>query len=84
MKIFNDNNCGWIDYSNRRKDIKKLEKDLSCDCLIVGAGFTGLSAARKLGQIRKNKKIRKRFSLRFFDSWSRIYGIISCKKIRPN
>ena len=57
MKIFNDNNCGWIDYSNRRTDIKKLEKDLSCDCLIVGAGFTGLSAARKLGQIRKNKKI---------------------------
>ena len=57
MKIFNDNNCGWIDYSNRRKDIKNLEKDLSCDYLIVGAGFTGLSAARKLGQINKNKKI---------------------------
>ena len=57
MKIFNDNNCGWIDYSNRREEIKKLEKDLSCDYLIVGAGFTGLSAARKLGQIRKNKKI---------------------------
>ncbi len=57
MKIFNDNNCGWIDYSNRRTDIKKLEKDLSCDYLIVGAGFTGLSAARKLGQINKNKKI---------------------------
>ena len=59
MKIFNDNNCGWIDYSNRRTDIKKLEKDLSCDCLIVGAGFTGLSAARKLGQIRKNITKRK-------------------------
>ena len=57
MKIFNDNNCGWIDYSNRRTDIKKLEKDLSCDYLIVGAGFTGLSAARKLAQIAKNKKI---------------------------
>ncbi len=57
MKIFNDNNCGWIDYNNRRKDIKKLYKDLSCDYLIVGAGFTGLSAARKLGQLNKNKKI---------------------------
>ena len=30
---------------------------MSYDYLIVGAGFTGLSAARKLGQIAKNKKI---------------------------
>ena len=57
MKIFNDNSCGWIDYKNQRSNIKKLNKDLSCDYLIVGAGFTGLSAARKLGQIAKNKKI---------------------------
>ena len=57
MKIFNDNSCGWIDYKNQRSNIKKLSNDLSCDYLIVGAGFTGLSAARKLGQISKNKKI---------------------------
>ena len=57
MKIFNDNSCGWIDYKNQRLNIKKLNTDLSCDYLIVGAGFTGLSAARKLGQIAKNKKI---------------------------
>ena len=57
MKIFNDNSCGWIDYKNQRSNIKKLNKDLSCDYLIVGAGFTGLSAARKLGQIVKDKKI---------------------------
>ncbi len=57
MKIFNDNSCGWIDYKNQRSNIKKLDNDLSCDYLIVGAGFTGLSAARKLGQIVKDKKI---------------------------
>ena len=57
MKIFNDNSCGWIDYKNQRANIKKLNNDLSCDYLIVGAGFTGLSAARKLGQIAKNKKV---------------------------
>ena len=57
MKIFNDNSCGWIDYKNQRSNIKKLSNNLSCDYLIVGAGFTGLSAARKLGQIAKNKKI---------------------------
>ncbi len=58
MKIFNDKSCGWIDYKNQRSNIKKLNKDLSCDYLIVGAGFTGLSAARKLGQIVKDKKIK--------------------------
>ena len=57
MKIFNDNSCGWIDYKTQRSNIRKLNNDLSCDYLIVGAGFTGLSAARKLGQIAKNKKI---------------------------
>ena len=35
MKIFNDNNCGWIDYSNRRTDIKKLEKDLYKDWDVI-------------------------------------------------
>ena len=57
MFISNDNSCGWIDYINRRKNINKLKNDLKCDYLVVGAGFTGLSAARKLGQICKNKKI---------------------------
>ena len=57
MRIFNDNSCGWIDYKNQKSNIKKLNKDFRCDYLIVGAGFTGLSAARKLGQIAKDKKI---------------------------
>ncbi len=57
MKILNDNSCGWIDYNNKRTNIKKLSDNLICDYLIIGAGFTGLSAARKLGQINKNKKI---------------------------
>ena len=57
MFVLNDNSCGWIDYHNRRKNIIELNKDLRCDYLIVGAGYTGLSAARKLAQINKNKKI---------------------------
>ncbi len=57
MEILNDNSCGWIDYKNKRTNIKKLSDNLICDYLIIGAGFTGLSAARKLGQIDKNKKI---------------------------
>ena len=57
MFVLNDNSCGWIDYHNRRKNIIELNKDLRCEYLIVGAGYTGLSAARKLAQINKNKKI---------------------------
>ncbi len=57
MEILNDKSCGWIDYKNKKRNIKKLNDNLVCDYLIVGAGFTGLSAARKLGQISKNKKI---------------------------
>ncbi len=57
MEIINDNSCGWIDYQNRRLKINTLNKNLQCDFLIVGAGFTGLSAARKLSEINKNKNI---------------------------
>ena len=57
MEIINDKSCGWIDYKNRRSNIKVLNQNLKCDYLIIGAGFTGLSAARKLGELNKNKKI---------------------------
>jgi len=53
----NDKNCGWTISFLNRLNIKKLSKNLFCDYLIVGAGFTGLSAARKLSQIENNKKI---------------------------
>ena len=51
MKIINDDNCSWINDLNPRYNIKILEKNEDCDFLIIGAGFTGLSAARKLAQI---------------------------------
>ena len=34
-----------------------MEKNENCDWLIIGAGYTGLSAARKLSQLLPNKKI---------------------------
>ena len=57
MEIINDNSCGWIDYDNRRSKIKTFNNNIICDYLIVGAGFTGLSAARKLAEVDKNKNI---------------------------
>ncbi len=57
MKIINDNSCGWINQINKRINIKSLRNDRICDYLIIGAGYTGLSAARKLSEINGNQKI---------------------------
>ncbi len=57
MKLENDKNCSWINDLDSRSGISKLHSNLSCEWLIVGAGFTGLSAARKLGHICPNQKI---------------------------
>ena len=57
MQVINDNGCSWINDLNSRKNIQTLPSNLNCDWLIIGAGFTGLSAARKLGQIYPNQKI---------------------------
>ena len=57
MELINDNECSWINDLNSRSNIKSLLSNLDCEWLIVGAGFTGLSAARKLGQLYPNKKI---------------------------
>ena len=55
--LLNDNCCSWINDLDTRSNIKTLDKDKSCDWLIVGAGYTGLSAARKLSVLHPNQKI---------------------------
>ena len=57
MEVVNDNKCSWINDLTPRSNIKTLSSDLDCEWLIVGAGYTGLSAARKLGQLYTNQKI---------------------------
>ena len=57
MDLINDNSCGWTNQLPERSNIKLLDQDIYCDYLIVGAGYTGLSAARKLSDIKKDKKI---------------------------
>ena len=56
MNVVNDTSCSWINDLDRRSNIKNLDKDKSCDWLIVGAGYTGLSAARKLSELHPNQK----------------------------
>ena len=57
MQIVNDNGCSWINDLDPRSNIKVLEKNEECEWLIIGAGYTGLSAARKLAQLHPNQKI---------------------------
>lgn len=57
MDIINDNNCVWLNLLQDRNNTKTLSENLRCDYLIIGAGYTGLSAARKLSEINKNSKI---------------------------
>ena len=56
MNIVNDDNCSWINDLNPRSKINILSEDKSCDWIIIGAGYTGLSAARKLSELHPKKK----------------------------
>ena len=55
--LINDKNCSWINDLKPRTNIKSVSENESCEWLIIGAGYTGLSAARKLGQLCPNQKI---------------------------
>ena len=57
MTVINDPNCGWIKTLPQRNNVQQLNSNKKCDYLIVGAGYTGLSAARQLAQLNKQKKI---------------------------
>ena len=57
MEVINDNNCSWINDLSPRGKFQTFSSDINCEWLIIGAGYTGLSAARKLGQIHPNQKI---------------------------
>ena len=57
MEVTNDNGCSWVKDLIPRTNIKSLQSNEDCEWLIIGAGYTGLSAARKLGQLYPSQKI---------------------------
>ena len=57
MKIVNYSTCSLINDLAPRINIKTLKSNDDCEWLIIGAGYTGLSAARKLAQLYQNQKI---------------------------
>ena len=48
---------GWEAISKRTFPVRSLEGNVNADWLIIGAGFAGLSAARRLTQVRPGDKI---------------------------
>ena len=79
MNVVNDTSCGWINDLDTRANIKTLDKDKSCDWLIVGAGYTGLSATRKLSELHPNQKIfiMERLGILFSKAVSLKFSLIS-------
>ena len=51
MEVTNDNGCSWVKDLIPRTNIKTLQSNEDSEWLVIGAGYTGLSAARKLGQL---------------------------------
>ena len=56
MEVTNDNGCSWVNDLIPRTNIQSLQSNEDCEWLVIGAGYTGLSAARKLGQLYPNQK----------------------------
>ena len=48
---------GWEAISTRHFPVRVLDQDVTADWLIIGAGFAGLSAARRLTQLRPGERI---------------------------
>lgn len=48
---------GWEAISTRTAPVRALDGDMHADWLIVGAGFAGLSAARRLARLRPGERI---------------------------
>jgi len=53
----NPGDTGWKEILPKRKVNPKLSDNINSDYLIIGGGFAGLSAARRLNQINKDAKI---------------------------
>lgn len=46
-----DTSCGWLETLPPLPPARRLEGELDADCAVVGAGFTGLAAARRLTEL---------------------------------
>ncbi len=52
-----DDTCGWVRVLPPRKDVRRVAGRQSYDWAVVGAGYTGLAAARRLAEHHPDKSI---------------------------
>ncbi|MFC6668689.1 NAD(P)/FAD-dependent oxidoreductase [Marinobacterium aestuariivivens] len=45
-----DGNCGWYEMLGKVSDFPALEQDLRVDAVVIGGGFVGCAAARRLAE----------------------------------
>ena len=55
--VFDHETRGWVDLIPSRKPQEKLTTNLEAKWLVIGAGFTGLSCARRLAELNSNDQI---------------------------
>ena len=53
----NDQTCGWLTSLPKRPPTPTLSDPIQADWIIIGGGYTGLSAARKLAQLKPLDRI---------------------------
>ena len=54
---------GWYAILEEPEPADVLEKDINADWLVIGGGFAGLAAARRLLQLRKKERMIAKQSL---------------------
>jgi len=52
-----DQHCGWWHLLPAPPPPRRLERELEADCVVVGAGFTGLAIAWRLAELRPDWRI---------------------------
>ena len=74
----NDNSNGWSRILPARDPKPALTTDTNVDWVVIGAGYAGLAAARRLGENRPNDSIAlieaheagENASLKLINSWN--------------
>ncbi len=52
-----EGDCGWLETLPAPRPARRIEGTERCDYAVIGAGFTGLAAARRLGELEPGARV---------------------------